>query len=115
MSPFLIPVSYFAVLAIMNAQLMPIRSVVAIACLILLAACAATGASNGDQYWQGQIGRISLDDVIRKLGPPESCVGLDNGGKACSWTTFRSKERVDKHVLTFDPKGQLATADMVHF
>jgi hypothetical protein len=74
-----------------------------------LAACA--GAPQTD--WQSQIGQTSLDDAKRELGPPESCSGLDDGGTACSWTTSKSKDRIDKLVLTFGRNGQLATATHV--
>jgi hypothetical protein len=79
--------------------------------LLLLTACA--GTANSD--WQPRIGRFSLDDAKRELGHPESCVGLDDGGTACSWTTAKSRDEVDKLVLTFGPNGKLATFNNVHF
>jgi len=79
-------------------------------CLLMAACAGATGAD-----WQARIGHFSLDDATRLLGAPESCAGLDNGGTACSWTTARSGDSIDKLVLTFDPQGTLATADHVHF
>jgi hypothetical protein len=75
----------------------------------LLAACAGVPQTD----WQTRIGHSSLDDVKRELGPPESCSGLDDGGTACSWTTSKSKDRIDKLVLTFGSNGQLATATHV--
>jgi hypothetical protein len=79
--------------------------------LALLTACA--GTADGD--WQQRIGRFSLDDAKRELGHPESCVGLDDGGTACSWTTGKSRNEMDKLVLTFGPHGKLATFNNVHF
>ena len=87
------------------------RRIAVVAFLMLLVACAGT-AGNAD--WQGRIGQYSLDDARRELGSPESCVGLDNGGTACSWTTSKG-EAIDKLVLTFGPAGKLATANDVHF
>ena len=87
------------------------RGLAAVACLLLLTACTATAQTD----WQKKIGRYSLDDVTRELGRPESCVGLDDGGTACSWLTAREKERVDKLILTFSPNGKLATSNQVHF
>ena len=79
--------------------------------LALLTACASTAGSD----WQPRIGLFSLDDAKRELGHPESCVGLDDGGTACSWTTVRSRDEMDKLVLTFGPNGKLATFNNVHF
>jgi len=79
--------------------------------LVLLAACASAAGSD----WQPRIGRFSLDDAKRELGHPESCVALDDGGTACSWTTAKSREAIDKLVLTFGPNGKLATFNNVHF
>jgi hypothetical protein len=56
-----------------------------------------------------------LDDAKCDLGVPESCVGLDDGGTACSWTTSKGRETIDKLVLTFNPVSQLTTANNVHF
>jgi len=78
---------------------------------LLMAACA--GITGTD--WQSRIGHVSLDDAMRELGAPESCVGLDEGGSACSWTTSSGRDSIDKLVLTFDSKGQLRTATKVHF
>ena len=64
--------------------------------------------------WQPRIGHFSLDEARHELGAPESCVGLDDGGNACSWRGS-SVGGMDKLILTFDPKGQLATANKVHF
>ena len=74
-----------------------------------LAACAGVAQTD----WQARIGHSSLEDAKRELGPPESCSGLDDGGTACSWTTSKSKDRIDKLVLTFGRNGQLATATHV--
>jgi pimeloyl-ACP methyl ester carboxylesterase len=78
---------------------------------MLLAACA--GMSQTD--WQTRIGRDSLTDVTRELGRPESCIGLDDGGTACSWLTAKDKERVEKLILTFTPNGKLSTFNQVRF
>jgi hypothetical protein len=79
-------------------------------CLLMAACAGMTGAD-----WQAKIGHFSLDDARRELGAPESCVGLDDGGSACSWTTSSGRDWIDKLVLTFDSKGQLKTANKVHF
>ena len=79
--------------------------------LLLLTACASTVEGE----WKTRIGLYSLDDVKRELGHPESCVGLDDGGTACSWLTARNRRSLDKLVLTFSPNGKLATSDHVHF
>ncbi len=79
--------------------------------MLLIAGCA--GAVQTD--WQTRVGRYSLDDVKRELGHPESCIGLDDGGTACSWLTARDKERVEKLILTFSPNGKLATSNQVRF
>ena len=84
--------------------------VIAVYC-IFLAACAGVDGTD----WQSKVGHYSLDDARRELGNPESCVGLDNGGTACSWTKSRTKESIDKIVLTFAPNGQLTTVNKVHF
>ena len=76
-----------------------------VAFLMLLAGCA--GDSAPDHY--------TLDDAKRDLGVPESCVGLDDGGTACSWTTSKGRETIDKLVLTFNPASQLTTANNVRF
>lgn len=88
------------------------RRVVAVAFLMLVSACAG---SVGKSDWQARIGHSSMDDAKSELGSPESCVGLDDGGTACSWTISKRKDGVDKLVLTFDPNGKLATANKVHF
>ncbi len=80
--------------------------------LMLLMACAETTERTD---WQTRIGRYSMDDVKRELGQPESCVRLDDGGTACSWTTSKSKDGIDKLVLTFGTNGKLATSNNVHF
>ncbi len=74
-----------------------------------LTACAGMAQTD----WQARIGHSSLDDAKRELGPPESCSGLDDGGTACSWTTSKSKDRIEKLVLTFGRNGHLATATHV--
>ena len=88
------------------------RRIAVVAFLMLLVACAGAAGNAG---WQGRIGQYSLDDAKRELGSPESCVGLDDGGTACSWTTSKGEEAIDKLVLTFGPAGKLATANNVHF
>ncbi len=79
--------------------------------LMLLAACVSTMA----QDWDTKIGHYSLDDAKRELGHPESCVGLDDGGTACSWLTAKDRGSRDKLVLTFSPRGKLATSNQVQF
>ena len=79
--------------------------------MLLIAACA--GAVQTD--WQTRVGRASLDDVKRELGHPESCIGLDDGGTACSWLTARDRDSIDKLILTFSPNGKLATSNHVSF
>ena len=79
--------------------------------LMLVTGCASTAESN----WQPKIGRYSVEDAKRELGHPESCIGLDDGGTACSWTTAKSKWAIDKLVLTFGPNGKLATFNNVRF
>jgi hypothetical protein len=78
---------------------------------MLFAACAGTAQTD----WQTRIGRDSLNDVTRELGRPESCIGLDDGGTACSWLTGKDSERIEKLILTFSPNGKLATSSHVHF
>jgi hypothetical protein len=82
-----------------------------IAYCLLMAACA--GLAGAD--WEGRIGHFSLNDAQRELGQPESCVGLDQGGTACSWMVGKGKDWMDKLVLTFDANGQLTTVNRVHF
>jgi pimeloyl-ACP methyl ester carboxylesterase len=79
--------------------------------LLSLNACASTAETD----WQTRIGRYSLDDVKRELGHPESCIGLDDGGTACSWLRAKERESVEKLILTFSPNGKLATSNHVHF
>jgi hypothetical protein len=79
--------------------------------LALLAACASTAETD----WQPRIGLFSVDDAKRELGHPESCIGLDDGGTACSWTTAKSRDGMDKLILTFGSNGKLATFNNVHF
>ena len=88
------------------------RRIPIVAFLALLAAC-AEGAGKSD--WQPRIGHYSMDDAKRELGPPESCVGLDDGGTACSWARSKGKDAIDKLVLTFGPNGKLATANNIQF
>ncbi len=83
------------------------RRIATLTCGILWVACAAT------TDWQARIGSYSLDEATRELGPPESCVGLDDGGTACSWTTSKGARSVDKLILTFDPMKRLTTANNV--
>lgn len=85
-----------------------------LACFLLLAGCTEGAGSIGKPDWQDRIGRYSLDDATRELGPPESCVALDDGGTACSWTTLKGRELIERLILTFDLKKQLATASNVH-
>jgi hypothetical protein len=89
------------------------KSVAMVVLLMLLAACAGDAARRID--WQAKIGHYTLDDAKRELGAPESCVGLDDGGTACSWTTSKGVDAIDKLVLTFTPNSKLATANNVHF
>jgi hypothetical protein len=86
-----------------------------LAYLLIVAACTESAGSIGKADWQGRIGQYSLDDAQREMGPPESCVDLDDGGSACSWTTSKGTERIDRLILTFDLKKQLATANNVRF
>lgn len=79
--------------------------------MLLIGACARTAQTD----WQAGIGRYSLEDVKRELGHPESCIGLDDGGTACSWLTAKDRDTVDKLVLTFSPNGTLATSNHVRF
>lgn len=88
-----------------------LKDVVSAICVLFLAACAGTAQTD----WQTRIGRDSLDDVTRELGRPESCIGLDDGGTACSWLTAKDRERVEKLILTFGTNGKLATSNHVHF
>ncbi len=86
-----------------------------ITCLMLLAACAEGAGSIGKTDWQTRIGQYSFDDARREMGPPESCVDLDDGGVACSWTTSKGTGLIDRLILTFDMKKQLTTANNVRF
>ena len=79
--------------------------------LVLSPACIGTG----EHDWQPKIGLYSVDDAKRELGHPESCIGLDDGGTACSWTTAKSRDGIDKLILTFASNGKLATFNNVHF
>ena len=81
----------------------------ALGAFLLLTACAGVPQSN----WDARIGQSSLADATRELGPPESCSGLDDGGTVCAWTTLKTKDRIEKLVLTFTPQGRLATATQV--
>lgn len=83
------------------------RSVALVAGMALLCACAA------QKDWQSRVGNYSLDEAKRELGPPESCVDLDDGGTACSWTMSKGSRSIDKLILTFDPNERLATANDV--
>ena len=79
--------------------------------LVLLLACISTA----EHDWQPKIGLYSVDDAKRELGHPESCIGLDDGGTTCSWTTAKSRDGMDKLILTFASNGKLATFNNVHF
>ena len=79
--------------------------------MLLIAGCAGTVQTD----WQTRVGRYSLDDVKRELGHPESCIGLDDGGTACSWPTAKNRDSIDKLILTFSPNGKLATSNQVRF
>ncbi len=81
------------------------------ACLLVSAACAASGGKATD--WQAKIGQQSFEEVSRELGDPERCVDLDHGGTVCSWTLSKGKDWVDKLILTFDQQHRLATVDTV--
>ena len=84
-----------------------------VSCLILLTACTERGGGIRKTDWQSRIGHYSLDDAKRELGLPESCVDLDHGGSACSWTTSKERKWIERLILTFDLKKQLASADTV--
>jgi hypothetical protein len=79
--------------------------------MVLIAGCAGTVQTD----WQTKVGRYSLNDVTRELGRPESCIGLDDGGTACSWLTARDRDNIDKLILTFSPNGTLVTSNHVRF
>ena len=79
--------------------------------MLLIAGCAGTVETD----WQTKVGRYSLNDVTRELGRPESCIGLDDGGTACSWLAARDRDNIDKLILTFSPNGTLATSNRVRF
>jgi hypothetical protein len=79
----------------------------------MLTACTEGAVSIRKTDWPSRIGHYSLDDAKRELGPPESCVDLDHGGSACSWTTSKDRERIERLILTFDVKNQLASANTV--
>ena len=81
--------------------------------LMMLVACTESAGSIGTSDWQGRIGQYSLDDAKRELGPPDSCVDLDAGGSACSWTRAKGREWIERLILTFDLKKQLASANNV--
>ena len=91
-----------------------LRWPIAVAYVMMLAACTNAG-SLGKPDWQSRIGQYTLDDAKRELGPPESCVDLDDGGSACSWTTSKGPDLIDRLILTFDLKKQLATANDIRF
>ena len=88
------------------------RSICVIASFTLLTACTGTALKKD---WQTKIGHYTLEEAKIELGSPESCVGLDDGGMACSWTTSKAKNAIDKLVLTFGPHGKLSTANKVQF
>src|SRR5690349_10659991 len=88
-----------------------LKAIASAMCGLFLAACAGTAQTD----WQTRIGRDSLSDVTRELGRPESCIGLDDGGTACSWLTAKDRERVEKLILTFGTNGKLATSNHVQF
>jgi len=81
---------------------------------MVFTACSSAGSIGGTD-WQGRIGQYSLDDAKRELGPPESCVDLDEGRSACSWTTSKGPEWIERLILTFDLRKRLATANNVRF
>jgi hypothetical protein len=78
---------------------------------MLIAGC----VSIPERDWQTRIGHYSVDDVKLDLGHPESCIGLDDGGTACSWITAKGRDGIDKLVLTFGSNGKLTTSNRVHF
>ena len=84
-----------------------------VSCLMVLAACTEDAGGIVKTDWQGRTGHYSLDDAKRELGLPESCVELDDGGSACSWTTSKGREWIDRLILTFDLKKQLVSANRV--
>ncbi len=84
-----------------------------VGCLIMLNACTEGAVSIRKPDWPSRIGHYSLDDAKRELGPPESCIDLDHGGSACSWTTSKDREWIKRLILTFDLKNQLASANTV--
>ena len=77
----------------------------------LSTACVGTA----ERDWQPRIGLFSMEDAKRELGHPESCVGLDDGGTACSWPTAQTKDGMDKLILTFGSNGKLDTFNNVRF
>ena len=86
-----------------------------VSCLMIVTACTEGGEGIRKTDWQGRIGQYSLDDATHELGPPDSCVALDDGGSACSWTRSKKTDLIDRLILTFDLKKQLATANDVRF
>jgi hypothetical protein len=88
------------------------KSIALAAVILYLLACSGTG---GRTDWHARIGQSSLEEITRDLGQPESCVGLDDGGSACSWTRSVENEGPGKLILTFDHRQRLTTVNDVRF
>lgn len=76
-----------------------------------------SGCSGGGTRtdWHARIGQVSLEEITRDLGQPESCVGLDDGGSACSWRRAPDNAGPATLILTFDRSQRLATVNEVRF
>lgn len=52
---------------------------------------AATGCASSRVDWDGQVGRLTFDEAVRQLGPPDRSAALADGGQVAEWLTRRGQ------------------------
>ena len=94
-------------------------TVAALLC-VSLAGC-ATSAKKKEGYWNSQIGVAQYNDVVTRLGPPESKETLSDKSLVAKWvrksySSVRSEVASDswteEMVMRFSPEGLLTHVTM---
>lgn len=65
----------------------PWFSFVTLAASLLLAA----GCASSRVDWDDQVGRLTFDQAVRQLGPPDRSASLTDGGQIAEWLTRRGQ------------------------
>ncbi len=64
-----------------------LTSIARLSAIVVLAA----GCASSRVDWDGQVGSLTFDQAVRRLGPPDRSAALADGGQIAEWLTRRGQ------------------------